>query len=175
MFDYSSVEDIAYLVRNFLEDIIIALDLKELQFNSEVTIKHIKPDMRVIFMQQYLVGAVKVKEPGSNVLLQPTVLGELLDQMLLVESFYGMGPVIGILTTGEEWIISWFPADTEQLKVEQLSTVLCQSAHVQTESMNVSSSCSSSSSVIEQVTLPKEAASLLSQRLRIRRRGYCPR
>jgi hypothetical protein len=29
------------------------------------------------------------------------VIGELLCQLLLVEGFYGMGPVIGILTTAE--------------------------------------------------------------------------
>ena len=38
-----------------------------------------------------------------------------LDQMLLVEGFYGTGPVIGILTTGEEWVVSWFPGDTDIL------------------------------------------------------------
>jgi hypothetical protein len=66
-------------------------------------------------MGMYLVGVVEVKKPngdgGGNVLNQLTVLGDLLDQMMLVGGFYGMGPVIGILTTAEEWLISWFPAD----------------------------------------------------------------
>ncbi len=44
-------------------------------------------------MDMYLVGVVEVKKPGNNVLLEPTVLGELLDQMML-EGFYGMGPVL---------------------------------------------------------------------------------
>lgn len=65
----------------------------------------------------HLVGVVEVKKPGASVLSEPTVLGELLDQMLLVEGFYGMGPVIGILTTGEEWLVSWFPADSSALEV----------------------------------------------------------
>ena len=38
-----------------------------------------------------------------------------MDQMLLVEDFYGMGPVIGILTTAEEWLVSWFPVDSDAL------------------------------------------------------------
>ena len=38
-------------------------------------------------------------------------LGELLDRMLLVEGFYGMRPVLGILTSGEEWLVSLFPVD----------------------------------------------------------------
>jgi hypothetical protein len=111
---YSSEDDIVYFVRRFLEDILLALDLP-LDFNGEVTIKQIRPDLCVLLKGMYLVGVVEVKKPGCNVLLEPTVLGELLDQMLLVEGFYGMGPVIGILTTAEEWIVSWFPVDSDNL------------------------------------------------------------
>jgi hypothetical protein len=60
----------------------------------------------------YLVG-VEVKKPGGDVLLEPTVLGESSDQMLLVEGFHGMRPVIGILTAGDEWVVSWFLADQQ--------------------------------------------------------------
>ena len=112
---YASEADIAYFVRVFLEDISRALSLS-LTFNQEVTIKQIRPDISVLLLDKYLVGVVEVKKPGDNVLSEPTVLGELLDQMLLVEGFYGMGPVIGILTTGDEWIVSWFPADQEVLE-----------------------------------------------------------
>jgi hypothetical protein len=121
---YGSEDDIAYFVRRYLEDILVALKLP-LNFSSEVTIKQIRPDICVLLAGMYLVGVVEVKKPGGNVLLKPTVLGELLDQMLLVEGFYGMGPVIGILTTAEEWIVSWFPIDSAtlvQLEVEKQST-----------------------------------------------------
>ena len=111
---YSSEDDIAYLVRRYLESILSALNLP-LDFNAEVTIKQIRPDICVLLKDMYLVGVVEVKKPGNNVLLEPTVLGELLDQMLLVEGFYGMGPVIGILTTAEEWLVSWFPVDSDAL------------------------------------------------------------
>ena len=108
---YSSEDDIAYIVRRFLESVLSALNLP-LDFNAEVTIKQIRPDICVVLRDKYLVGVVEVKKPGGNVLLRPTVLGELLDQMILVEGFYGMGPVIGILTTAEEWLVSWFPSDS---------------------------------------------------------------
>ena len=111
---YSSEDDIAYLVRRYLESILSALNLP-LDFNAEVTIKQIRPDICVLLMGMYLVGVVEVKKPGNNVLLEPTVLGELMDQMLLVEGFYGMAPVIGILTTAEEWLVSWFPVDSDVL------------------------------------------------------------
>jgi hypothetical protein len=111
---YSSEDDIVFFIRRFLKDILLALNLR-LDFNAEVTIKQIRPDLCVLLMGMYLVGVVEVKKPGNNVLLKPTVLGELLDQMLLVEGFYGMGPVIGILTTAEEWLVSWFPVDSGAL------------------------------------------------------------
>lgn len=113
---YGSEDDVAYLVRRFLESILSALKLN-LDFNAEVTIKHIRPDLCVLLRNMHLVDVVEVKKPGASVLSEPTVLGELLDQMLLVEGFYGMGPVIGILTTGEEWLVSWFPADSSALEV----------------------------------------------------------
>jgi hypothetical protein len=111
---YASESDIVFYVRQFLRDISSALKLN-LTFNAEVAIKQIRPDLCVLLMGMYLVGVVEVKKPGNNVLLEPTVLGELLDQMFLVEGFYGMGPAIGILTTAEEWIVSWFPVDTDTL------------------------------------------------------------
>ena len=57
------------------------------------------------------VGVVEVKKPEIGVLIEPTVLGELFDQMLLVEGFYGTGPICGILTTGEDWMVAWLPTD----------------------------------------------------------------
>lgn len=111
---YASGSDIVFYVRTFLKDILLALNLR-LDFNSEVAIKQIRPDICVLLNGMYLVGVVEVKKPGRNVLLEPTVLGELLDQMMLVEGFYGMGPIIGILTTGDEWLVSWFPIDSQIL------------------------------------------------------------
>jgi hypothetical protein len=118
---YGSEADIVDIVRDYMKDVCRPLDL-HLKFSAEITIKQIRPDLCVILMKNYLVGVVEVKKPNDstkkssrNVHLEPTVLGELLDQMMLVEGFYGMGPVIGILTTAEEWLISWFPADSETL------------------------------------------------------------
>jgi hypothetical protein len=116
---YSSEDDIVFFIRRFLNDILFALNLR-LDFNAEVAIKQIRPDLCVLVMGMFLVGVVEVKKPGGNVLLEPTVLGELMDQMILVEGFYGMGPVIGILTTGEEWLISWFPVDSDTLSIVDL-------------------------------------------------------
>mmetsp|Transcript_20249 Transcript_20249/g.20954 ORF Transcript_20249/g.20954 Transcript_20249/m.20954 type:complete len:586 (+) Transcript_20249:63-1820(+) len=111
---YSTETDIVRRVTNFLEEIVLALNLP-LQFRGELTIKQIRPDLAVILFKRYFVGAVEVKKPGSGVLDAKTVVGELFDQMMLVEGFYGMGPAIGILTTGAEWRVTWFPEDTDLL------------------------------------------------------------
>jgi hypothetical protein len=86
----------------FLKDIMRAMDL---HYNIAVDfgIKGIAPDICVITQANRLIGVVEVKKPEHGALDKPTILGELFDQMLLVEGFYCSGPVIGILTTLEEW------------------------------------------------------------------------
>ena len=103
----------------FIRDIAIALKVK-LDFSSEITINRIRPNISVLLLGKYLVGVLRIKKPGCDILNQTTVLGELLDQMILIEGFYGTGPVIGILTTAEEWLVSWFPADTATFKCRSL-------------------------------------------------------
>jgi len=96
---YITEEDVAFLVLNS-----ILAALTPFDFSGEVTIK---PDICAILLHFggiiYLVGVVEVKKPG---LLQPAVLGELL------ADFYGMVPVIGILTTTRLDIVKEFrPVD----------------------------------------------------------------
>jgi hypothetical protein len=109
---YASEKDIAKVVITLLEDVRNAMGL-ELKFSEELGIKSIRPDICVLTYGKRLVGVVEIKKQGPDILLQPTVLGELLDQLLLVEGFYSSGPVIGILTTFSEWLFAWFPADND--------------------------------------------------------------
>jgi hypothetical protein len=111
---YSSEADLVHIVRMFVESVVRGLGLT-LELSGELSIQHVRPDLSVILNDNYLVGVIEVKKPTDGVLEKPTVLGELFDQLVLVEGFYGMGPAIGILTTGEEWIFSWFPADHDTL------------------------------------------------------------
>ncbi len=111
---YGSEADIVHIVRNYLEDILTALNLP-LTFKAEITIHRVRPDLCVLMLKMYLVGVIEIKKPGRTILAKPTVLGELFDQMVLVEGFFGMGPAIGILTTGEHWVVSWFPVDNDNI------------------------------------------------------------
>lgn len=120
-FVYSTEADIVHLVRVYLESIVSALNLNNFRFSSELEIKNIHPDIFILTLDSRPVGVVEVKKPGKDILIQPTVLGELYDQMLLVEGFYGTGPVCGILTSGEEWLVAWFPEDNNYFNDPMLS------------------------------------------------------
>jgi hypothetical protein len=114
-FVYRNEGDVIFIVRNFLESVLSALCLP-LIFSTEFSLQSVRPDISVIFNGSDLVGVVAVKMPTPGLMQQPTILGELFDQLMLVEGFYGMGPVLGIITTGQEWIFSWFPADHDRLR-----------------------------------------------------------
>ena len=102
----------------FLTDLKYALQLK-LSLEVEVLISKIRPDIIVLSMDHIIVGVVEVKKWGTDInnrdaiLLQPTVLGELFDQITLAEGFYGVGPICGMLTDGESTLLAWLPKDDE--------------------------------------------------------------
>jgi len=109
---YSNESTLVTAVNIFLMDVINASGIA-LKVNNHLGIKSITPDISVLSLGNRLVGVVEVKQPGHSILLQPTVLGELFDQMLLVQGFYGSGPVIGILTTFDTWMFCCFERDNE--------------------------------------------------------------
>ena len=114
---YTTEADVVSFVKTFLRDIANAMGIP-LELASDFGIKHVAPDICVLSLGSRLVGVVEIKKPQKNVLEMPTVLGELFDQMILVEGFYMSGPVIGILTTFEDWMFCWFPADTAHFSSE---------------------------------------------------------
>lgn len=125
---YATESTIVRYVTIFLEDIIKAMRLS-FQIESHLGIKHITPDVCVLTYGTRLVGVVEVKKPSENILTRPTVLGELFDQLMLVEGFYMSGPVIGILTTLEEWMFCWFPVDDNSFASENLACEFDNSAY----------------------------------------------
>jgi len=112
---YATESTLVKYISIFLEDILKAMKLP-IHLENHLGIKHITPDICVLTYGNRLVGVVEVKKPDTDILLQPTVLGELFDQLLLIEGFYSSGPVIGILTTGVEWLFAWFTVDDNCFK-----------------------------------------------------------
>ena len=109
---YATENDIAVMIRMYLYSFVKPMQIP-LQIVSEMAITHIRPDLLVLTHNSILVGVVEVKKPGDGVLNEPTVIGELFDQMKLIQLFYGTGPVLGILTNGEQFVVCWFPEDDE--------------------------------------------------------------
>lgn len=52
---------------------------------------------------------------------EPTVVGQSFDQVMVLQSLYGCGPILGILSTGDEWRISWLPEDDDAIRSMKLS------------------------------------------------------
>jgi hypothetical protein len=119
--NYGSESDIVRFVSLFLKDLINAGKFAFERF-TEVGIQEIRPNICILTQGKRPIGVVEVKKPevnrtsGPSSLLAPTVLGELMDQMLLLQGFYGSGPIIGILTTYEEWVFAWFPEDSDHFQ-----------------------------------------------------------
>ena len=109
---YATEADIVNRVCTFLEDIIQAMKLRY-RITNDFGIKGVAPDICIITQANRLIGVIEVKKPDRGALDEPTILGELFDQMLLVQDFYCSGPVIGIITTLEEWRFAWFPNDNQ--------------------------------------------------------------
>ena len=114
---YTTEPDVVGFVKIFLRDVANAMGIP-LEMASDFCIKHVAPDICILTLGSRLVGVVEIKKHQKNVLEMPTVLGELFDQMILVEGFYMSGPVIGILTTLKDWLFCWFPADTDHFSTE---------------------------------------------------------
>jgi hypothetical protein len=107
-----TIQDLVCHVQVFLGDILAAMKLKFF-FSVDFNIRHVAAELCVITDGHRLLGVVSVKKPQPEILDHPNVLGELFDQMLLLEGFYMSGPIIGILTSFEEWRFCWFQADND--------------------------------------------------------------
>ena len=105
---YTTEADVVVFVKNFLRDIANAMGIP-LFMASDFGIKQLAPDICV-----FSLGLVGGGDQEAS--REPTILGELFDQMILVEGFYLSGPVVGILTALEDWLFCWFPADTTHFR-----------------------------------------------------------
>jgi hypothetical protein len=60
---------------------------------SDFCIRHVAPDICDLSLGSHLVDMTETEKHRENALENPTVLGELFDQMILAEGFYLSGPV----------------------------------------------------------------------------------
>lgn len=121
---YGSENDVATFVKNLLESFKSPLGI-DVRICSEMGIKGTKPDILILTMNALLIGVVEIKKPGKNMLENGNVLGDLFDQMKLLQLLYSMGPAIGILTTGEQFLllVAWLPQDSNVFSSAPMSAI----------------------------------------------------
>lgn len=123
---YSSENDIAGVVKQFVTAIILALDLEDdVEVHSEIGTFNIRPDLWVVTIHGIPVGIIEVKKPdipgGVVALDHPNVLGELFDFMKHLPNFYGVTPAFGIVTNLNSWRMAWVPdeyGDADRMAAE---------------------------------------------------------
>jgi hypothetical protein len=111
---YAGVTDVAFAVNIFITTYLNAMGLYDVRLASEFSLTYLRSNIPVITYNDRPIGVIVVKKPtleGRNALLEPTVIGELYDQMQFIKSFYNSCPVCGILTTGAEWMVCWYRDD----------------------------------------------------------------
>eukprot|EP01036_Dinobryon_divergens_P030622 gene30622-39892_t len=112
LMNYVSECDLAVMIINYFNSFIDALNLR-LDILHLMVVTHVRSDV-IVFVPEddsNLMGVVLVKAPGIGVLEEPTVIGEIFDLMKLCQLVYGMGPTLGMVTTGAQAIVCWFPED----------------------------------------------------------------
>lgn len=91
-----------------LDDIIIALQLQgTVIMQEEVTVHSLQPNLLVLIHKHYPIGVVEIKTPGSEVLNNSKVHGQMYDYMVRLKMYFGVETVFGIITTYEQWRVFW--------------------------------------------------------------------
>jgi len=113
---YSSENDVAGLVKTYLERILYALGATDVEIHSEIATFNIRPDLWVVSVRGIPMGVVQVKKPDvpgkPKALDHPNVLGELFDFLRHLPNFHGVSPAFGILTNMNTWRMAWLPTES---------------------------------------------------------------
>ena len=109
--EYHSETDVAFYVMLVLRDVAAALagvvTWDEITFASELSVFGDRADIWVMRRRGIPVGVVEVKKPGSHIMSDPLVAGQIFDYMTRLRSFYGLDSVFGLVTTYREWRVFW--------------------------------------------------------------------
>ena len=109
---YVTKADVAFYVRHVLQDMIQLSQLNcELRFVAGQQMCHWSlVDYWVLSSNGIPIGIIEIKKPGDTFLSNKAeIFIQLFDYMLMVQSFYGVTYVLGILTNYQSWQICWLP------------------------------------------------------------------
>lgn len=115
---YSSENDVAGLVKTYLENVLFALDATHEEIHSEIATFNIRPDLLVVSVRGIPIGVIEVKKPDvpgkPTAMDHPNVLGELFNFFAPSSKFPWNFPCIwnsyqhervesGVATGGGKW------------------------------------------------------------------------
>lgn len=106
---YGHENDIVALVRVVVEHIASTLNI-DVRIAAELCVLKVRADLWILTRLGIPIGAIEIKKPDRarrGVMNNAHVLGELFDQLLWLDNFYGKKLGIGILITGEEVRVCW--------------------------------------------------------------------
>ena len=106
-----STMDTVFHVINFLNNIANSLGVS-IYMSIGFGMKALSRNVIVLMFKERVVGIVAVHEPGQRIDMNEE-MEFLFKHLLYEEGFHQTGPVIGIITTLEEWQLCWLPAHTE--------------------------------------------------------------
>eukprot|EP00038_Savillea_parva_P005137 m.148132 g.148132 ORF g.148132 m.148132 type:complete len:624 (-) comp11666_c0_seq31:180-2051(-) len=128
---YHTEADVVRFVTNLLE---IASDILQLDVRpaQELSVMSVRADIWILTRFDIPVGAIEVKKPDTKhagVMEHGRVLGELYDQLLRLECFYGKKMGIGILITGRQVRVCWRGTD-DNVNAEDTVTLVVGGKHI---------------------------------------------
>jgi hypothetical protein len=112
--EWNCESDIKRFVRSVLSDAIRASGIA-LKLCEEIQVVALRPDLYVVSHNLYPLGVVEVKIPKDKFLAsmpdkdgeEETVLHQLTCYMLMLQNYFALPTVFGIITTYQEWRICW--------------------------------------------------------------------
>jgi hypothetical protein len=109
---FANEADVVHFVKNVLEDALQAAGMFDLlRVVPEVEVLRVRPGFMIVFINGRPIGAVEVKQPSRNAMLQDNILGEVFDQLMHLRSVFGVNTPFAILTSYDKWRICWLDDD----------------------------------------------------------------
>ena len=113
------------LVKDVIEGVLEEGGLANLSCEQELSLFEAKrADIVLVCQFGIPIGFIEVKKPGSSVMQNKRIYGQMFDYLTYVKSFAGRRHPFGILTTYNEWRLFWLPESDDIAMSDTIDRVL---------------------------------------------------
>jgi len=148
--EWGNEADIQRFANMLLVDLISAYGLKRVEMRAEHALNGLRPDLWVLYEKFNPVGAFEIKamsDKDAEVLNNAYVAGQVLDYLLLLRVFRGLGgPLFAVLSTYSSWRVFWINSVEVEFDSVPEDTILNPPVAISLSSSSSASSSSASSS-----------------------------